>query len=135
MTHRKHALPALRHAAAGALVLSLSLAGLKTAQAAGIAAIDPQTDFPAGFVPAGLVYGPGQSLWATLSGAAATGQIPLPGSVSLHPLPDFNPWDVTLGPDQALWLTEKEGDRIRRLTPGGEWSDFPLGEGSHAPTA
>jgi virginiamycin B lyase len=45
------------------------------------------------------------------------------------PTPSSGPSDVTVGPDGALWFTERDADKIGRLGPNGQITEFPLPAG------
>lgn len=136
MTHHRNLThPAWQYAAAIVLVLSLVLAGISPAQAARTAAHAEFVAFDDGSYPTGLVYGPGGSIWVTLSKADGIGQV-TGVTKTLHPLPQASskPWDITIGPDKALWFVEADGDRVGRLDVNGEITEFSLVEGAY-PTA
>ena len=40
---------------------------------------------------------------------------------------------MTVGPDGALWFTEKTGNKIGRVTTDGHFSEFPLPTSSASP--
>jgi streptogramin lyase len=44
---------------------------------------------------------------------------------SLH----SQPWRITAGPDGNLWFTDKDADLIGKITPSGEITEYPIGEG------
>lgn len=117
-----------RQAAPGLLLLSLCL-GMTTARAAGGAAIAPLAGFDPGAYPAGLVVGPDQSVWASLSGSGEIGQAS-GTSTTTYPLPNpsARPLDITIGADRALWFSFDNLNQIGRMAPGGAFSDFSLGE-------
>lgn len=129
MKTRKHLHPFWRRAAASFLILLICLPGTLTARAAGVT-ITPLVDFDPGSNPAGLVYGPEQSLWTSLPGAGAIGQA-ASATPQIHPLPDaaMRPWDITIGADRALWFTIENRDAIGRLDPSGGITQFALGAG------
>jgi hypothetical protein len=84
--------------------------------------------------------GPGNSVWFLLPGQDALIAFPDPGSLSVHrlpPRPGLPPRglaSLALGPDGNLWFTQKEAGRIGRMTPEGEFTEFPLAPG-HSPVA
>lgn len=133
MTQSKHAHPFWQKAAACLLALSLLLPGIPTAHAAGGPSILLLSQFGDGAYPAGLIYGPGQSLWVSLSGAGEIGQISGSG-MQTHPLGSgARPYEIITGPDQALWFSMVNQGKIGRLDVSGSLSEFTLSEGS--PTA
>ena len=42
-----------------------------------------------------------------------------------------NPFRIAAGPDGNLWFTEKEGNRVGRITPAGEVTEFSVTVGSN----
>jgi virginiamycin B lyase len=42
------------------------------------------------------------------------------------PTPGGFPWGITTGPDGNVWFTEESGNRIGRVTPSGEVTEFPF---------
>jgi streptogramin lyase len=52
--------------------------------------------------------------------------------ITVFPLPNpsSSPWDIVAGLDGNLWFTEFDGDRIGRITPDGDITEYPLREGS-----
>lgn len=128
MKKRKHLHPFWRRAAASFLILLFCLPPTPTVQAVGVP-ITPLVEFDPGSNPAGLAYGPAQSLWASLSGTGAIGQAA--SAPQIHPLPDaaLHPWEITLGADQALWFTLENRDAIGRLDASGAFTQFALDAG------
>ncbi len=136
MTHRHFSHASWRLALMAIVLLSLCLGGLTPAQARTAAfAITPLTSFADGTYPAGLVYGPQQSFWFTLSGTGEIGQLSGAGNTALA-LPDSSalPMDITLGPDLALWFSQKQAHAIGQLTPPDTLAGYTLGAGVHSPT-
>ncbi|MEN6408388.1 MAG: hypothetical protein ABFD44_01585 [Anaerolineaceae bacterium] len=126
----------LRFALVGIVLVSLCLTNLAPANAQTMFSLTPLTSFPADSYPAGLVYGPDQSIWFTLSGSGAIGQTT--GGTNLNwALPDatVRPLDLTIGSDQALWFSEENGNQIGRITTAGEVTEYSLGAESRKPTA
>lgn len=41
--------------------------------------------------------------------------------------PNSGPYGITTGPDGNLWFTERIGDRVARITPGGAVTEFSMG--------
>jgi len=93
-----------------------------------------------GLRPAQIVAGPDGRLWFTESNPATTeptgpdddqgtgyvAAITTSGAVSEYPVPTANaqPRGITVGPDGALWFTERRGNRVGRVTTGGEVTEF-----------
>jgi virginiamycin B lyase len=46
------------------------------------------------------------------------------------PTPAAGPADVAVGPDGAVWFTEANADKIGRVRPNGQITEFPLPAGS-----
>lgn len=42
------------------------------------------------------------------------------------PTPNSYPESVTVGPDGHIWFTEKQGNKVGRLSPEGQISEFPI---------
>ncbi|WP_342145438.1 Vgb family protein [Methylobacterium fujisawaense] len=42
------------------------------------------------------------------------------------PTPDSYPESVAIGPDGAIWFTEKQGNKIGRLAPDGQLNEFSI---------
>ncbi|KHF31983.1 Virginiamycin B lyase [Paenibacillus sp. P1XP2] len=40
--------------------------------------------------------------------------------------PESGPYGIACGKDGALWFTEQKGNRIGRITDGGEMSSFEV---------
>ena len=108
------------------------------------------TSFPAADHPGaaigGLTIGPDGALWytdlwetdsPTVPGESVThravGRMASDGSTSQIQLPDdgWFPNLITTGPDGNLWVTEWAGNKVIRLTPAGQITEFaasgPLG--------
>jgi streptogramin lyase len=49
------------------------------------------------------------------------------------PNPNSNPNDLTVGPDNNLWFTEYNGNRIGRITVDGQITEFDLPNRNSAP--
>src|ERR1700733_6051644 len=43
-------------------------------------------------------------------------------------------WDITTGPDGALWFTENSGNKIGRITTAGAITEYPIPTPSSQPT-
>src|SRR5262249_58446573 len=56
---------------------------------------------------------------APSAGAQSFKEFPLPAA-------DSRPNGIVPGPDGNLWFTEIDGNRIGRITPGGDITEFPL---------
>src|SRR5204862_264473 len=41
--------------------------------------------------------------------------------------PFVQPWDITVGPDGALWFTEEDADLIGRITTDGGYTEYSTG--------
>src|SRR5260370_14090212 len=50
------------------------------------------------------------------------------GSFTEYTLPTSNgqPFEITPGPDGALWFTESNANKIGRITTGGSITQFPI---------
>lgn len=40
--------------------------------------------------------------------------------------PKSGPYGMTLGPDQEVWLTENQGNRIGKITEDGEITEYSI---------
>jgi virginiamycin B lyase len=100
----------------------------------------------------GITDGPDGALWFAEEGTCINakcsdftngkiGRITTTGRVTEYPVPsaDSHPWEITHGPDGNLWFTELgdnlhgpgkhhhiEGNRIGRITPQGQITEFPI---------
>jgi streptogramin lyase len=64
------------------------------------------------------------AIGAAVPGGAAAAA---PGEFATFSLPaGSGPEGITAGPDGNVWFTERGSDRIGRVTPGGEMTEFPL---------
>jgi virginiamycin B lyase len=54
------------------------------------------------------------------------------GQVVEYPLPTPNggPLGITFGPDGALWIVQREADRVARFTLDGRFTEYALPAGS-----
>lgn len=74
--------------------------------------------------PTGIVAGPDGALWFTLY-YDAIGRITTDGTITQFPLQFAAfPSGICVGPDGSLWFAEVTGNRIGRITPSGEVSDY-----------
>ena len=84
-----------------------------------------------------IANGFGRELWFTDQGTTAIGRISTSGAVRMYPTPtrdgnpigvggDANPFSITKGPDGAMWFTESAADRIGRITPEGDITEYEL---------
>ncbi len=71
---------------------------------------------------AGLVAVAALSLVFVLSAAADTGAI----AESVIPTANAQPVGIVTGPDGNLWFSEAAGNKIGRLTPGGQFTEFEI---------
>ncbi len=60
-----------------------------------------------------------------LSGCAARRAGPAPEAGALIEAP-HSPYAIAIGPDNNIWFTEYQGDRIGMMTPNGEVMRFPI---------
>jgi streptogramin lyase len=67
-------------------------------------------------------------LLATAALAAAPALSAAAPTLTEYPVPKESggPWGIAQGPDGNMWFTEKSGDAIGRITPGGTVTEFPL---------
>jgi virginiamycin B lyase len=86
----------------------------------------------------GIAYGADGALWFTLASSGlegdpgdAIGRLEADGNFTRRPLPDKqgHPSRIVAGPDGDLWFSEEVGDRIGRLSPGGQIKEFTLPPG------
>jgi virginiamycin B lyase len=95
------------------------------------------TEFPVntgGMSLTHIVSGPDGALWFTgieVSGQATVGRITTDGHVTTFQLPGaenfHSPSGITVGPDNALWMTEPYGNEIVRMTTTGQVHEFTTG--------
>jgi virginiamycin B lyase len=87
--------------------------------------------------PRALAAGPDGNIWFSEFKANQVGRITPDGRVTEFPMPRLNsgPGDITAGPDGNLWLVELggtmdgiavDGNRVARVTPRGEVTEFPI---------
>ena len=61
---------------------------------------------------------------------AGCGNTPTPAGPTIHefplPLPNSSAGEITAGPDGNLWFIEIFSNRIGRITPAGQITEFPL---------
>jgi virginiamycin B lyase len=108
------------------------------------------TEFPiptGGAKPRGITAGPDGNLWFTeqcsnkIGRITPTGQItefdiPSTGGTNACPTPAHTslPWGITTGPDGNLWFTERAGNKIGRITPAGQLTEFSIPSAGSNPT-
>ncbi len=79
-----------------------------------------------------LARGPDGAMWFTVAGAstseAAIGRISATGSINEFPVPgNFDLLGgIAPGPDGDMWFTDSLNDEIRRMTPTGAVSEWPV---------
>lgn len=95
-------------------------------------------DLGDGSKPITIVSGPDGNLWVTDGGRSSIWRISPTGQKKEFPTPTRNanpmgvpgegshPAGLTVGPDGNLWFTESFGDKIGRITPEGETTEYPL---------
>lgn len=107
------------------------------------------TSFPLPYTlaPHYLTVGPDGALWFTntqtgnSSGdlSQTIGRITTDGTVTTFPVPDTAgenyAWDITAGPDGALWFTEDGLNRIGRITTDGTITQYVLPETNTVPVS
>jgi streptogramin lyase len=88
------------------------------------------------YYPNGITAGPDGALWftATASPYSYIARITTSGKVTTYKGVAQGAWPegITTGPDGNLWFTEKLGNRIGRITPSGNVTEFSAGIGKHA---
>jgi virginiamycin B lyase len=89
------------------------------------------TEFTAGLSsaakPADIVAGPDGNLWFTeLATASKVARITTAGTITEFPTPTANsyPIAITVGPDGALWVVEKNASKLARITTAGVTSEL-----------
>jgi streptogramin lyase len=107
-------------------------------------------EFTAGITPESepweITAGPNESLWFTEFSQVGdrTNRIGEINSMNQHveefelPSPDSGqqgPFGITAGPDGNVWFTELVGNRIGRVTPSGEITEFPVPTANSEPIA
>jgi virginiamycin B lyase len=91
----------------------------------------------------GIAAGPDGALWFTEPGnpdnvssglVGKIGRFTTGGSYTEYPIPTTQGWpfDITVGPDGALWFTEFVG-KIGRITTGGSITEYPIPSGVSTP--
>jgi streptogramin lyase len=100
--------------------------------------------------PVKIAAGPDGNMWFTEVEGNRIGKITLDGKVTEYDLPrnpeDYptdpdtpeeakgpKPAGIAAGPDGNIWFTEIGGDRIGRITPDGDITEYPLGENLKVP--
>ncbi len=96
--------------------LLLTITGL--AQADPSPVIEEFATLPVGSYPSAIVYGPGQAYWVPQMNASAVRYFsdPLTQAEVGLAQPDSVPYDAVIGPDKAVWFTEKENASIGRIS-------------------
>src|SRR5271165_5275652 len=136
-------------AAGASWSMAYALGATWVAHSGGVDRIGPAGEFTSYELPNPLasgarqiVAGPGDSVWFTVMGDGAIGQITASGEVSEHssePEPiDLlrsvpSPFGIAAGPDGALWYTDSDHERIGRITPNGEVREFQIANHSPSP--
>ncbi len=129
--------------------MAYGLGATWVAHGGGVDRIGPAGEFASYELPSPLasgareiVPGPNGSMWFTVMGDGAIGQITASGEVSEHssePGPiDLlrsvpSPFGIAAGPDGALWYTDSDHERVGRITPNGEVQEFQIPNHSPSP--
>jgi hypothetical protein len=86
--------------------------------------------------PGQLILGPGGRIWGVIPGsdavvsyASAAGTAPNDGRVVELPAGSY-PLGLTAGADGNVWVIARTGDRVDRITPGGQRTPFALPAGT-----
>jgi len=80
----------------------------------------------------GIVTGPDGNLWITQETTNSTlfsnqvYRLTPKGKVTAYTVGSGPTW-ICVGPDKALWFTERDADAIGRLTTDGKYTEFPTG--------
>ena len=75
----------------------------------------------------GLTFGPAHDLWVTDT-TQTLDQIGIHGRlINAFPLPGQGGFGIAAGRDGDLWLTDPVGDDIKRVTPTGTVTTYPIG--------
>lgn len=104
--------------------------------------ISELANLPAGSYPSAVVYGPGQAYWVPQMNANAIRYFQNPPEQYQMDLaaPDSIPYDAVIGPDKAVWFTEKGNASIGRISPSSsgipitEMVEYPLEDDTADPT-
>ena len=124
-----------------AVAILFTSAGLALAQSSLV--IEELASMPEGSYPSAIVYGPGQDYWLPQMNANAIRYFsdPLVQAEIALAQPDSVPYDAVIGPDKAIWFTEKENASIGKLavTESGDitaiaLSEYALGQTNADPT-
>ena len=68
-----------------------------------------------GAQPRDIVGGPDGNLWFVAYGAGQLAQITPSGAVTVVQSVKGGPWGITRGPDNTIWLTQLDGNRVGRF--------------------
>jgi virginiamycin B lyase len=75
----------------------------------------------------------GKYVWFTDPPTGRIGRLdPATGNFKMFtvPTPDSWPLGITVGPDGALWFTERRADKVGRMTTSGQFTEWNLQRGS-----
>jgi virginiamycin B lyase len=84
-------------------------------------------------VPQAIVPAPNGLIYITDQGTNAIVSLnPRTGAATSYavPTPDATPLGMTLGPDRALWFTERSVDKVARMTLHGHFTEWNLTPGA-----
>jgi len=80
--------------------------------------------------PAGITWGPDGNLWFTVFGQygdAGVDRLTPSGVLSEFPLPGMSGvLGIVAGPDGNLWFTETNANKVGRITPSGDVTEFTV---------
>jgi len=81
---------------------------------------------PSGSGPVGITVGPDGNIWFTEFLAGNVARMAIGGATPVSFPAGGNPQFIAAGSDGNLWFTEQTTYRIGRMTPTGEFTDFPI---------
>lgn len=99
-----------------------------------------------GASPRGIIVGPDRNLWFAEFAASRIGKITEKGDVEEYnvspcasdtgdgSVATSSPTAIARGPDNALWFTEKQPNKIGRVTQEGEFQEFAISTAASAPS-
>ena len=87
--------------------------------------------------PHAITAGPDSALWFIENGVNMIDRIPTNATTTTPGIQQFtiptanaDATGITTGPDGNLWFTEESGDKIGKLTPAGDFTEYPNAGGS-----
>jgi streptogramin lyase len=78
---------------------------------------------PGGTFPGDITAGADGNLWFTQS--SGIGRITPDGTYTAFGVGEVTPFAITRGADGNVWFTERFGQRVGKITPGGDFTFYP----------